>query len=87
MIELFGILGCVMLSCCALPQVIKTWGTKSVDDLSWWFLLIWFVGDLLLGVYVLADFKWPLTINYGANGVFTGYLIYAKWRYKKIKHK
>ena len=78
-----GVLGCALLSCCAFPQVIKTWRTKSVDDLSFYFLLIWFFGDVLTGVYVLADIKWPLLINYILNGIFTGYLLYAKWRYKK----
>ena len=81
MIELIGWIACILLSCCGLPQVIKTWITQKAGDISWWFLLIWFTGDLLMGFYVLYDFKWPLFINYLMNGVFVGYLLYAKWRY------
>ena len=77
-----GIIGCVLLSYCALPQVIKTWKTKSVGDLSFYFLLVWFLGDLLMGIYILSDIKWPLVINYFLNGFFSGYLLFAKWKYK-----
>jgi len=78
-----GIVGCFLLSCCAVPQVIKTWRTKSVGDLSFYFLLVWFFGDILTGVYVLSDIKWPLFINYFLNGLFVGYLLFAKWKYEK----
>ena len=84
MVELIGSVACLLLSICGLPQVIKTWRTKSVKDLSWGFLLIWFTGDILMGIYVLFNIQWPLLINYIVNGILVGYLLFAKIKYKSL---
>ena len=82
MIEAVGWLGSILFSICALPQVWKTWKTKSAGDLSWLFLLAWFGGELFTAIYVLADPKLPLLTNYAVNGACVVYLIWAKYAYR-----
>ena len=87
MINLIGWLGGIFLSICALPQVIKTYRTKKIQDLSWGFLLLWFSGEILTLVYIISG-DWsvkiyhpPLYLNYGLNIALLFYLLYAKVRY------
>ena len=71
--EIIGWLGASILSICAVPQVVKTWKTKSAGDLSWLFLWFWFWGEILTLIYiVIGDFKIgvfhiPLYLNYVFN--------------------
>ena len=49
-----------------MPQVIKAWRTKSVDDLSIWMLIAFTTGVVLWVVYGLATHSMPVV---AANGV------------------
>lgn len=82
--EVIGWLGSGMLSICAVPQVYRTWKTKSAGDLSWGFLLLWFFGEIFTFLYILVSdfsndiFHLPLYLNYLFNTLLVVYLIYAK---------
>ena len=41
-------LGGTLLGFCAIPQAYRAWKTKRADDVSWWFLAMWFFGDMAL---------------------------------------
>jgi len=88
MINAIGWLGGIFLSICALPQVIKTYQTKKIQDLSWGFIGLWFGGEIFTLFYIVAGdfisriYHLPLYLNYGLNIVLLFYLIYAKFRYK-----
>ncbi len=85
--EIIGWIGSIALSICAIPQVIKTWKTKSANDLSWGFLLLWFKGEILTFAYILYSdyasqvYHLPLYVNYVFNSALVVYLIYAKHYY------
>jgi len=87
-IEVVGWLGSIMFSICGLPQLIKTWKSKRVDDLSALFLWLWFWGEIFTLIYILigdiaqANYHIPLYFNYAINILIVFYLLYAKYTYK-----
>jgi len=91
MLDLVGWVGGVALSICALPQVIKTYRTKKIEDLSWGFILLWFGGEILTLAYIIGiDVRasllhFPLYLNYGLNIILLFYLVFAKIAYGGIK--
>ena len=87
MLEVSGWIGSIMFALCGLPQAIKIWQTKSANDLSWMFLVMWAIGEVLTSSYVLItniklnNYQYPLLINYILNGIVLIYLIYGKIKY------
>lgn len=47
-------IGAICLGICAIPQSWKAHRTKKADDVSWAFLILWFVGDICLLYYGIA---------------------------------
>ena len=62
-----GWLGSAMLALCPIPQAIESYQLQSSDGLSWAFLGLWAVGELLLLGYTIPLKLWPLVINYVLN--------------------
>jgi uncharacterized protein with PQ loop repeat len=85
--EYIGWIGSVFFAICALPQVIKTYKTKRVDDISALFLWLWFLGEVFTLWYIVYDdiitgtTHWPLIFNYLFNIFMLFYLIWAKYSY------
>lgn len=85
--QIFGIIGAICFSLCCLPQVWRTWRTKSMEGFSWGLLGFWMGGEVAFIIYMICDdiinktLHLPLHVNYWFNGVMVGYLIWAKWRY------
>ncbi len=52
-----------------VPQVLRTWRTRSAGDLSWGMLLIFMLGVLLWLAYGLALGSWPIIL---CNGLTLG---------------
>lgn len=86
MLEPIGWIGSMFLTFCGVPQAIKAWRTRSVTDVSFYFVLMWFLGEVFLGVYVVVHnvqtrlYQAPLWLNYGLNIVISGYLLCLKLR-------
>ena len=87
MIEVTGWIGSFLLSTCGLPLVIDIYKKKSVKNLSFPFIVWWFVGEILLLIYVgLQDrVSWPLIFNYGFNIVCLLILFWFYFLYRKEK--
>ena len=89
MLEFVGWVGATMFSLCAIPQVVRTYRTKSASDFSWGFLGMWFWGEIMTFAYVLIKnmnvgvYQYPLLVNYVFNFVLLCFLIYAKAFYKE----
>ena len=87
--ETIGWIGNIMFAICAIPQVIKTFRSKSVQDLSVLFLWLWLFGELLTFAYILVgDMEtgishFPLYFNYVVNIFMACYLVWAKFVYPK----
>jgi len=72
MIEVLGWLGSTCLALCALPQVIQCVKQKHAKGVSFWFLLLWLLGEIFTMIYVFAQhgLDLPLTCNYLINILF-----------------
>jgi MtN3 and saliva related transmembrane protein len=64
--ELIGFLAGTMTTVSFIPQLAKTWKTKSAGDLSMGTLVIFSAGVLLWLTYGLLLHSWPMI---GANGL------------------
>ncbi len=87
--ETVGWIGNILFAICGLPQVVKTFRSKSVKDLSVLFLWLWFGGELLTFYYIVVgdletgSLHFPLYFNYVVNVFMACFLIYAKYVYPK----
>jgi uncharacterized protein with PQ loop repeat len=87
--ETIGWIGNILFAICGIPQVIKTFRTKSAKDLNITFLCLWFAGELLTFLYIVigdletASFHFPLYFNYIVNIFMACFLLYAKYYYQK----
>jgi MtN3 and saliva related transmembrane protein len=61
-IELVGIIGGFAISFSLLPQVIKTWTTKSADDISYAYQAVYILGCTLVNTYALVEGLWPVFV-------------------------
>ena len=77
-LEIIGWVGAFLLATCGLPQAIKSWRQKHSYGLSLWFLLMWMAGEVLVLIYVLPKWHWPLIFNYTTNIVFVTIILYYK---------
>lgn len=80
---ILGYIGGALLACCGVPQIIKALKTRSMNDLSLFFLLMWLFGEIFLGIHVLYEaFTWPLFLNYVINTIICVILVAMKliWR-------
>ena len=60
--ELVGHFGALLSSITFIPQVYKTWKTKSVRDLSMTMILIVFSSTIVWLVYAFSFWLWPVII-------------------------
>ena len=85
MIELVGWLSGFFLAICGAPQALKCWQQKHAHGISYFYLILWFLGELLgiifvLGVPIGIGTKLPLLANYIANVIFTSIILrYRLW--------
>jgi uncharacterized protein with PQ loop repeat len=89
MIELIGWIGGILLSICALPQVVMTFRKKSTDGLSLGMLFLWGVGEIFMVAYIVitniqvGSFQLPLLLNGVLNIIFMALLLWGKIKYDK----
>ena len=74
MAALFGTIG-------FLPQVIKTWKTRSADDLSMGTIIILLIGVFLWLLYGLINKDRPLIFANGLTMIFVSFLLYFKVKF------
>ena len=80
MLDYIGWLGSILLALCGLPQAIESYKTKSSAGLTWGFILMWFIGEIMTFIYIVPTLTWPLIFNYSANIIFLIIIIYFKIR-------
>ena len=80
--EIIGWFGSILLAFCGLPQAIESYKTKSSEGLTWGFISMWFIGEILTIIYILPQMVLPLIFNYTANIIFLSVIIYYKIKRK-----
>jgi uncharacterized protein with PQ loop repeat len=76
--EQIGWLGSILLAFCGLPQAVESIKTKSSEGLTWGFIGMWFIGEIMTFIYILPKMDLPLLFNYTANIIFLAIIIYYK---------
>jgi len=66
-----------------LPQVYKTYTSKSVEDLSYWMLLLMFTGLTLWFLYGVELNELPIILTNGITGALVISLIAMKYLFTK----
>lgn len=82
-IELVGYLGSFLTSITFIPQVYKSWQSKSVGDLSIWMILIVVTSTLVWLVYGFAIKSGPVIVANFVVLALTLVLFYFKLTFKK----
>ena len=82
-IQLIGIAAAVLTTSSFLPQIVKAYQTKSMEDVSRYLMSMFATGTLLWMLY--GAYKSDLVII-GANAIASGFnivLLYMKFAYRK----
>jgi MtN3 and saliva related transmembrane protein len=82
-IDLIGYFGSFLTSITFIPQVYKTWQTKSAGDLSLAMLFIVLLSCMVWLIYAIALVLWPVIIANSIIGALSLMLIYFKLTFKK----
>ncbi len=83
--ETIGWIAAICFASCGVPQAYKTFRLKQAYDMAWSFLLLWFVGELLMIIYIclIPEPMYPLLFNYMIN--FVCLLIILRYKAWPIK--
>ncbi len=81
-IEILGLVAAVLTTSAFVPQVYKTWKTKSARNLSFTMYLVFFAGVMLWLVYGFFIDSLSVILANAVTGVLTLVLIYFKISYK-----
>ena len=82
-IDLIGYLGSFLSCITFIPQVYKTWQTKSAGDLSMTMMLIVVTSTIVWLIYAFALMLWPVIIANSIICVLSLMLIYFKLTFEK----
>lgn len=86
--EIVGWVGSISFSICGIPQAYRSIKEGNSSGVSWWFLILWLVGELCTIVYVLmlSELLVPLIVNYILNlGSLLVIIYYKIYECKRIK--
>lgn len=78
--DLIGSAAGTLTTVAFIPQVVRAWRTKSVQDLSFWMLLAFTSGVCLWTVYGYVTDAMPLIITNGITFVLAFMLLAMKIR-------
>lgn len=82
-IELIGYLGSFLTSITFIPQVYKSWQSKSVGDLSIWMITIVVTSTIVWLVYGFAIKSGPVIVANFVVLALTLVLLYFKLTFRK----
>ncbi|MBP2831408.1 SemiSWEET family sugar transporter [Aquimarina sp. U1-2] len=80
--EILGLVAATLTTTAFLPQVFKTWKTKSADSLSLSMLLIFVSGVLCWLIYGFLIDSLPIILANFITAISGFLLLYFKYRYK-----
>ncbi len=81
-VEVLGLVAALLTTSAFLPQVYKTWKTKSADSLSLSMLIIFVLGVLCWLVYGFLIDSFPIILANFITAISGFLLIFFKCRYK-----
>ena len=81
--EIVGYLGGIFIMISFVPQVIKSYKTKSVEDLSVWMIVATFIGTDFWIIYGYLIKSSPVLVMNIIFGVIILFQLFLKLKYKK----
>ncbi len=81
-ITTLGITAGVLTTIAYLPQLIKTWQSKSAGDISWTMLIVLCLGIILWLAYGFAIHDLPILIANIVTLLLAGVILVLKIRYR-----
>ena len=81
-VEIIGHFGAILSSITFIPQVVKTWQTKSVGDLSLNMMMIVFISTIVWLIYGVSLVLWPVIVANTIICALSMVLIYFKFTFK-----
>jgi MtN3 and saliva related transmembrane protein len=82
-VDIFGYIGAFLSAITFIPQVYKTWQTKSAGDLSVWMILIVVLSTIVWLVYAFAVHSGPVIAANVIVLVLALVLLYFKLTFKR----
>jgi MtN3 and saliva related transmembrane protein len=82
LIRTIGFLAGILTTISFLPQVIKTWRTKRVEDFNLLFMLLFTIGLIFWLVYGIIINEWPIILANSVTLVLNFVLLWMKLKYK-----
>lgn len=82
-IEIAGHTGALLSAITFIPQVYKTWTTKSAKDLSLTMMFIVLFSTIIWLYYAISLMLWPVIIANVIVGLLSLLLIYFKFTFQK----
>lgn len=86
-ITLIGMLAGTLTTLAFLPQVIKTWRSRSATDISTSMLLLFSIGLILWLVYGIAIDALPIILANTVTLLLTIAIMLMKWRFSAMARK
>jgi MtN3 and saliva related transmembrane protein len=80
----FGFIAAVFTTGCWLPQVRRTWRTRSTSDISWLYLTVLTTGVSLWAVYGILRADIVIFLANAVTVLFLGTLIYVKLAERRL---
>ena len=84
-IDLFGVFAALLTTIAFLPQLYKTWKTKSADDVSLTMLILFIIGLICWIIYGLNINSIPILIANIITFIFNFSILILKITYNKGK--
>ena len=84
-IDLFGFLAAFLTTLAFLPQLYKTWQTKSAEDVSLIMLILFIIGLICWIIYGLKIHSIPIIIANVVTFIFNFSILILKLSYNKKK--
>lgn len=81
-IDIIGLFAAVCTTIAFLPQVMKTWKSKSAKDLSLGMFSLFFTGVGLWLAYGILQHDIPIILANGVTLILAGSLLFFKLTYK-----
>jgi MtN3 and saliva related transmembrane protein len=80
-VEIIGYLAAAFGTFAFLPQVIKTWKTRSTKDLSLGMYVVFCIGVVFWLTYGILIKSWPLIIGNIVSTIFGSIILFFKMKH------
>jgi len=81
-IDILGYIAGILVVISLLPQIIKSWKTRSTKDLSLWRYIVYILGLVLWITYAILIKNKPIVVMNSLGLLLASSILYLKVKYK-----